>query len=81
MGCPVDDASSSITRARAIFSLSWRLGDGADLAVHVFRDLFRGDAGKLRVVRDDGGYPREFPNRDDALLITERVRLGGTGAC
>lgn len=40
--------------------------------------FFQSDAGKLRVVSDDDGHPREFLNRDDALLHTERARLPGT---
>jgi hypothetical protein len=40
--------------------------------------FFQSDAGRLRVVGDDDGRAREFPNRDDALLHTEQVRLPGT---
>lgn len=41
--------------------------------------FFQHDAGKLRVVSGDDGHPREFPNRDDALLAAKRVRLCGMG--
>jgi hypothetical protein len=40
--------------------------------------FFQNDSGKLRVVSDDEGHPREFLNRDDALLQTERMHLPGT---
>jgi len=37
------------------------------------------DAASCGVVSDDDDHPREFFNRDDALLIAEGVRLCGMG--
>lgn len=61
----------------AIFSLGERRA-GADLAVHVFRGLFssatRQAAGSSAITTITR---MSFFNRDDALLIAERVRLCG----
>jgi hypothetical protein len=37
--------------------------------------FYRGNGGKLHVVTDDDGEPREFPDRDGAIQYTERTVL------
>lgn len=37
--------------------------------------FYRINAGRLQVVTDDDGEPREFANRDDAIRYTEATTL------
>lgn len=37
--------------------------------------FYRINGGKLQVVTDDDGQPREFPDRDEAILYTEETTL------